>query len=61
LFAEAIFVLCKITNTDSTVTYAGRIISRKYFDGYELKKDSFNNYQLVKIETDKVMHDYSHN
>jgi hypothetical protein len=61
LFAEAIFVLCKITNTDNTVTYAGRIISRKYFDGYELKKDSFNNYQLVKIETDKVMHDYSHN
>jgi hypothetical protein len=61
LFADAIFVLSKITNIDNSITYVGRIINRKYFDGYELKKDNFNNYQLVKIETDKVMQDCSHN
>ncbi|WP_462250792.1 hypothetical protein [Ferruginibacter sp.] len=61
LFADAIFVLSKITNRDNSITYVGRIINRKYFDGYELKKDNFNNYQLVKIETDKVMQDCSHN
>ena len=60
LFADAIFVLSKITNTDNSITYVGRIINKKYFDGYELKKDNHNNYQLIKIETDKVMQDCSH-
>ena len=60
LFADAIFVLSKITNTDNSIIYVGRIINKKYFDGYELKKDNHNNYQLIKIETDKVMQDCSH-
>ena len=60
LFADAIFVLSKITNRDNSINYVGRIINRKYFDGYELRKDNFNNYQLIKIETDRVMQDCSH-
>jgi poly-D-alanine transfer protein DltD len=60
VFGDAIFVLSKITNADRTTGYVGRIINKQYFDGYELKKDASNNYQLIKIETDKVIEDCSH-
>jgi len=53
-FDNAVFVLSKISGM-SDVSYAGRIINEKSSDGYELKKDSYNNYQLIKIETDKVL------
>jgi hypothetical protein len=60
IFGNAIFVLSKITNTDRSTSYVGRIVNKQYFDGYELKKDASNNYQLIKIETDKVIEDCSH-
>lgn len=60
-FSDAIFALSKIINADNSISYIGRIINKKYFDGYELKKDAYNNYQLIKIETDKVIQDCSHN
>ncbi len=56
-FADAIFVLSKVTVADKTVEYKGRIINTKYADGYELKKDEAGNYQLVKFETDKLLQD----
>lgn len=59
VFGDAVFSLSKITNADNSVKYIGRIINKKYFDGFELKKDAFNNYQLIKIETDKVIQDCS--
>ena len=61
MFDDAIFAVSKITNADKSISYIGRIISKKYFDGYELKKDIQNNYQLTKIETDRVIQDCSHN
>ena len=60
-FDGAILVLSRIANADNSIDYAGRIINTKYFDGYELKKDATNNYQLIKIETDKVMQICSQN
>ncbi len=60
-FGDAIFSLSKITNADKSITYIGRIINKKYFDGYELKKDANNIYQFIKIETDTVIQDCSHN
>jgi uncharacterized protein YdeI (BOF family) len=54
-FDNLIFSISKITNDDKTVTYVGRIINKKYADGYELKKDASNNYQFVKFETDKLI------
>jgi hypothetical protein len=56
-FDNVIFQLSKITNADNTITYVGHIINAKYADGYELKKDANNNYQLIKFETDKVLQD----
>ena len=60
VFGDAIFALSKITNADRSTSYIGRIINKNYFDGYELKKDAANNYQLIKIETDRVIQDCSH-
>ena len=60
-FDDAIFALSKITNADNSISYVGRIITKKYFDGYQLIKDELNNYQLIKIETDNVIQDCSQN
>lgn len=54
-FSNAIFQVSKRTNDDNSITYIGRIINQNYFDGYELKQDAAGNYQLIKIETDKVI------
>ncbi|MBL0145547.1 MAG: hypothetical protein IPP48_07100 [Chitinophagaceae bacterium] len=55
-FDNAVFSISKVTNTDRSITYTGRIINQNYFDGYELKKDASGNYTLSKIETDKTLH-----
>jgi hypothetical protein len=60
VFGDAIFALSKITNADRSTSYIGRIINKNYFDGYELRKDAANNYQLIKIETDRVIQDCGH-
>jgi len=54
-FNNSIFSLSKRTEADNSITYVGRIINTNYFDGYELKKNASGNYQLIKIETDKVI------
>jgi len=54
-FDNVIFSISKITNEDKSITYVGHIINKKYADGYELKKDASNNYQLIKFETNKIM------
>jgi hypothetical protein len=54
---NVIFAISRIINADRSITYVGHIINKNYADGYELKKDASNNYQLVKFETDKVLQD----
>lgn len=56
-FNNSVFSISRITNADNSVSYTGRIINKNYFDGYELKKNVAGNYQLVKIETDRVIPD----
>ena len=56
-FSNAIFVLSKITNADGSTNYVGHIINNRYYDGYDLKKDAYGNYQLLKIETGAVLQD----
>ncbi len=58
-YGDAIFSLSKIIKKNNSVSYTGRIINPKYADGYELKKDSYNNYQLVKIEISNILKDCS--
>jgi len=54
-FNNSILNISKRINQDNSITYIGRIINVDYFDGYELKKNITGNYQLIKIETDKVI------
>jgi hypothetical protein len=58
-YSNTIFSVSKITNTDGSISYIGRIINKSYFDGFELKKNASGNYQLIKMETDRVMPDCS--
>lgn len=58
-FNNAVLSISKIMNKDNSVSYTGRIINKDYFDGYELKNNSAGIYQLVKVETDRVIQDCS--
>ena len=53
-YSNTIFSVSKITNPDGSITYLGRIINKNNFDGFELKKYA-SGYQLVKMETDRVI------
>jgi hypothetical protein len=52
--ADAIFHLSKQINTDKTITFVGRIMSTKAYDGYEIKNDAAGKYSLKKIEEEKI-------
>lgn len=56
-YSNTIFSVSKITNADGSISYIGRIINKNYYDGFELKKNELGNYQLIKMETDRVMPD----
>ena len=57
VFNNTIFSVSKIINKDNSISYLGRIINKNYFDGYELKRNAAGNYQLIKMETDRVIQD----
>ena len=57
LYDNAVLVLTKITTVNNKTEYKGRIVNTKYFDGYTLKKDDNNNYQLIKFETGRLLED----
>ena len=59
-YSNTIFSVSKITNGDGSTGYIGRIINKNYFDGFELKQDLAGNYQLIKMETDRVIQDCNH-
>ena len=54
-FNNAMMQVSKITNSDQSVLYAGRIINEKAADGFEIKRSSNGTYQLQKFETDKIL------
>jgi len=59
-YNNSLFSISRIINADRSVKYVGRIVNKKYADGFELKQDVTGRYQLEKVETDKVMPDCSH-
>ena len=56
-FFNTIFSVSKITLNDGSITYLGRIINKNYIDGFELKRNASGKYQLIKMETDRVIQD----
>ena len=59
-FGNALFQLSKITNDDNSIAYVGRIINQDVSDGYEIKRDSNDNYRFQKFQTDKILQDCSY-
>ena len=58
-YSNTIFSVSKIRNNNNSISYIGRIINKNYFDGFELKQNAAGNYQLIKMETDRVIQDCS--
>ena len=56
-YSNTIFSVSKTTNSNGSISYIGRIINKNYFDGFELKQNAGGTYQLIKMETDRVIQD----
>jgi hypothetical protein len=54
-FGNAIFQVSRITNDDNSISFAGRIMNEKAFDGFAIKRADDGTYKLEKFETDKVL------
>lgn len=54
-FGNAIFQVSRITNDDNSISFVGRIMNEKAFDGFAIKKDSDGTYKLEKFETGKIL------
>lgn len=54
-FNNTLFSLSKQTDADNNTIYVGRIINPQYADGYELKRNPDGNYQLTKIDLEKIL------
>lgn len=54
-FNNMLFSLSKRTTKDNSVVYAGHLFSKDYADGYELKKNDNNTYQLVKVDMEQML------
>lgn len=56
-YSNTIFSVSKITGENGRISYTGRIINKSFFDGFRLNKSAVGEYQLTKIETDRVIAD----
>ena len=54
-FNNTLFSLSKQTDKADKNTYVGRIINPLYADGFELRRNEAGNYQLVKIDLEKIL------
>ncbi|MEO6537889.1 MAG: hypothetical protein ABIT07_08810 [Ferruginibacter sp.] len=54
---NALLSLSKIINEDKSITYTGRILNNKAFDGFEIVKDETGQYNLQKFENSKILVD----
>jgi len=53
-FKNTLFSLSKQTEQNKKNIFVGRILNPLYNDGFELKRDAAGNYQLIKINTEKI-------
>jgi hypothetical protein len=54
-FKNTLFSLSKQTDKENHISYVGRIINPLYADGYELTRKADGNYQLNKIDLEKIL------
>ena len=56
-FKDALFSLSKQTDAQHNINYVGRIMNPQYTDGFELTRNANGNYQLIKIDLEKIFVD----
>jgi hypothetical protein len=54
-FNNMLFSLSKRTAKDNSVIYIGHLFSKDYADGYDLKRNDNNTYQLIKVEMNEML------
>jgi len=54
-FKNSLFSLSKQTDRYNHISYVGRIINPLYADGFELKRKADGDYQLIKIDLEKIL------
>jgi hypothetical protein len=54
-FHDIMFSLSRRADANNQIAFIGRIISHQFEDGYLLKKINEKEYQLTKIQTEKIM------
>lgn len=54
-FNNILFSITKRKTEENSFVYVGHIFNNIYADGYELVKNNGNAYQLIKIETEKIL------
>lgn len=54
-FGNSIFQVSRIINEDNSISFSGRIMNEKAFDGYAIKRTDNGTYILEKFETDKIL------
>jgi len=59
-FKDALFSLSKQTDAQHNINYVGRIMNPQYTDGYELIRNADGNYQLTKIDLEKIFVECTH-
>lgn len=54
-FNNILFSVTKRVDASNNTIYIGHLFNGSYADGYELKRNAGNTYQLIKIETEKLL------
>lgn len=54
-FHNILFTISRIVDEDRQIVYTGHLFDTAYADGYELKNKGGGNYQLVKIDMEKML------
>ncbi len=54
-FGNTLFSVTRRYDANNNFVYVAHLFNPDYADGYELKRKDGSNYQLVKMETDKII------
>jgi hypothetical protein len=60
IYPNTLFQLSKITDEGTKVKYVGRIINSDALEVFEIRNDMADNYQLQKIDLDRILQDCSY-
>lgn len=60
IYPNTLFQLSKITDEGTKIKYVGRIINSDALEVFEIRNDMADNYQLQRIDLDRILQDCSY-